>query len=659
MDGPPQRPPLRFRVPALILGALAVACLLVPASALVSTASAQAGFIVNGDFEDGLNGWTTTANATLSIDASTGGVVGANAAKVTAEPGGVLQLRSAWWLSPGVTPGAAYGLEAWVLDDDPSVRISLQLEFLDEAGTRIDYLHSPPVMLAGDLDTFRRLLVSDVAPPRAAYARAVIEASVDAAGTSFAVDAVTLAQVGAAPVATPTQQSPPSPTPSPVVTPRSTATPLVTPTPTRTPVARPIAPTLWNTAFDDGTDGWVATRGSVEVAPGLGGNALVLRATSGSTAWVEQAVTVAPGSWYAASATLAPVEGVRAAWVRIAWYASDDASGAQMSTDDSEAISVAGLAIVVAPGASVSTGAVQAPSTARSARVRILLQPSTDSGAALAISEVAFEASQKPPPAPTPTPTPTATVVPTTAPSSTPAAAATSNGSSSPPPHAPAPLGSAVTADLEGQAWLRITEVMPDPIQPGRDADYEWVELTNLGEHAVDIAGTALRDPQASTALPSLVVAPGASVVIAAALAEVDSDARIEGAIGNGLGNEGDRLELLDASGRVVDAFEYGSGDLAVAPGESVQRWFDRSGQLEGTAVRPPSPGVHEPVAPSESAGVSGDAGDEASVAATEETETSESERSSEGPDSMAWMLLIAVGGGALGGVAAQRIGRS
>lgn len=400
--------------------------------------------------------------------------------------------------------------------------------------------------------------------------------------------------------------------------------------------------------------------GGVEVAPAAGlSAALVLRANNGSTAWVEQPVTIDPGAWYEAGALLAPVEGVRAGWVRIAWYASSDASGAQMSTVDSQMIGVEGLAIL-GGALPVTTGPVQAPSNAQSARVRILLQPSVDSGAALAITQVSFEASQEPAPVPTPSPTPAATATPTSAPSSPPVAATSSSPLAT--PSARTQLQEAVDADLEGQALLRITEVMPDAIQTGRDADYEWVELTNLGERAVDLAGMVIRDAQQGTALSALVVAPGASVVIAASRAEVDADARIEGAFGNGLGNEGDRLDLVDASGRVVDALEYGSGtDLVPVPGESVHRWFSAAGALMGAAVGPPSPGLHEPlevVPPIADA----DAGtDDAGVdeEPIQEEVASSGARSTEGPDAMAWMLLIAVGGGALGGVAAQRIGRS
>ena len=204
---------------------------------------------------------------------------------------------------------------------------------------------------------------------------------------------------------------------------------------------------------------------------------------------------------------------------------------------------------------------------------------------------------------------------------------------------------------------MRITELLPDPIQPGRDADYEWVELTNLGSTPVDIEGMALRDGQASTPLPSAVVPPGASLVIAGASAEVDSDVRLDGAIGNGLGNDGDRLELVDAAGEVIDVVAYGAGSaLLPAPGQTVQRWFEASAALVGEGVGPASPGVHAPLAtPTEAPQVSlglapsGDDGDKSGGAPGS---------GGGGADQLTWMLLLAVGGGAVGGAAIQRVMR-
>ncbi|MEX2375731.1 MAG: hypothetical protein WD942_09145, partial [Dehalococcoidia bacterium] len=141
--------------------------------------------------------------------------------------------------------------------------------------------------------------------------------------------------------------------------------------------------------------------------------------------------------------------------------------------------------------------------------------------------------------------------------------------------------------------------------------------------------------------------------------AEVDADVRLARSIGNGLGNRGDIVILLDGAEDVVDSFEYGAGSRFAAPptGSSIHRWFDAQGNLLGRANGLPSPGVHAPIAPGEvngggesdaqTAGASGEEAAEGDVIAASTGERTE--------DRLAWILLFAVGGGALGGLIAQR----
>jgi len=653
-------------VPALVVG---VVCLL----ALARPAVAQAPLLTNGTFEEGLTGWGVAGEVTASADLSTGGFDGPTVARVTADGPGVHQFRSLWWTGGPVAPGAAYQLEARVLDDDPGVSVSMALEFLDSNGGRLNFDdRSNPTV---DVISFQHLLVQGVAPAGSAFARAVFEASFDGAGSSFAVDAVMLQQVAEPPAVAPTVAPPPPPPPvstaAPVTTPRPTATPRATATPrptaTPTPPPRPLGPTLVTRAPDGVTPAWEAVRGAVAPSPARDG-LFVLRSESASTAWMEQAVTVQPGAWYQAGAVLTPVGGVRAAWVRIAWYASPDATGPQMETDDSTIVTVDGVAIVIEPLSGVTTGPVRAPDEALSAKVRILLQPAISAGAALAVEDVRFLPSGPPAPSPTPTPQPSETPLPTT--SATPS-----------PEDGPAPAGSSSSSDgdsgssaesgdpiqppisaaqLSAQQGVRITELLPDPVQPGRDADFEWVELTNLGQGAVHLAGMAIRDGHASTALPGVVIPPGASVVVAGQFAEVDADVRLSGSIGNGLGNEGDELELLDASGQIVDRLEYGVGtDLVVSPGEAIHVWFDGAGVLMGADVGTPSPGLHAPVVRGSAEEIAGLISEV--VADTEEASSgavAASSRPVDEPDTLAWVLLLALGAGALGGAMMQRLGR-
>ncbi|MBM4416310.1 MAG: lamin tail domain-containing protein, partial [Chloroflexi bacterium] len=158
-----------------------------------------------------------------------------------------------------------------------------------------------------------------------------------------------------------------------------------------------------------------------------------------------------------------------------------------------------------------------------------------------------------------------------------------------------------------GGGPLRITELLPDPEPPGSDGDFEWVELSDLGDEPAQLDGLVLRNNRAETALPERTLPPGASLVIAApqaslppGLAHVHALAR---AIGNRLGNAGDRLALVAADGTILDALSWGwhaAYDnpplLAPGPGESLRRYFADDGSLLAMQIAlAPSPDALEP----------------------------------------------------------------
>ena len=106
-------------------------------------------------------------------------------------------------------------------------------------------------------------------------------------------------------------------------------------------------------------------------------------------------------------------------------------------------------------------------------------------------------------------------------------------------------------------ALIRITEVLPDPSEPGLDGAFEWVEVSNVGTQGVPLAGLVLRDNTGAVPLPDVVLPPGGTLLLAGPQAGLESAIalhRVE-QIGNGLGNAGDRLTLEDESGAVLDAF--------------------------------------------------------------------------------------------------------
>lgn len=580
--------------------------------------------LYNGDFHAGADGWVTS-NATLTVEQDSAGPI----AHLAAAGPGTFLLRSQWWLATAV-PGGEYQLAATLRADDPALGSArIRLAFLDAAGVEVTTTASTAAL--GGV-TFEHVVAPPaVAPPGTHHVQVVVIGDAHAPDAALSIRNVTLdVTLPAAPAPT-VQPPPPTATPAPG-TPTASATPRPTTTPRPTATPRPPASAaLRNATFDDGAVGWDVVGGEVTTAAVLGdafGHSMVLRAHGGNSVWVHQLVSVVPGQWYDASAVLAPLEHVRFAWLRVAWYASPTGEGAQLSTVDSPQVASPPPLARAEAIAQISTGPVQAPATAQSARVRIVLQPAGAAGAAVAIDDVSMIATlPPPPPAATPTATPpappaTPAASATTAPSPTAATAspvatpASRTPSSIPAQQQPQP------AAAPGQHLLRITELLPDPIEEGRDAPYEWVEITNFGPTATTLAGMALRDNAATTTLPTLAVPAGASVVIAGSLATVAADVRLPVGIGNGLGNNGDRLELLDATGAVVDALAYGSADPpagvvpvpAPPPGQTIARTFDVSGRYLHATIGAPTPGRYAP-APAPTAVPSPDAAGSADAA--------------------------------------------
>jgi hypothetical protein len=131
----------------------------------------------------------------------------------------------------------------------------------------------------------------------------------------------------------------------------------------------------------------------------------VLSSDSASTKWAYQTVAVDASRFYEFAASLKPDGGVESASLRISWYASGDESGSALETTDSTS-KVAGPA---ASYESVTTGSVAPPSSARSARLRVMLAPSGDAAATLYFDDVSFAEAAAPSATPQPSASPTST----------------------------------------------------------------------------------------------------------------------------------------------------------------------------------------------------------------------------------------------------------
>jgi hypothetical protein len=193
-------------------------------------------------------------------------------------------------------------------------------------------------------------------------------------------------------------QGPPpaTPTPLPTDTPVSTASPLPSttqspsPTPSTTPTRTPQPSlTFRNGSFEDGYDGWQKFGGELQVTgvPRVSGlSAGVLSSSTASTKWAYQTVAIDALSHYEFSGYLQAGAGVAAGQLRISWYASADGTGEAISTTDSTASITSGSASYVW----LTTGPVQPPPGAKTARTRVLLTPASGAPATLFMDDLEF-----------------------------------------------------------------------------------------------------------------------------------------------------------------------------------------------------------------------------------------------------------------------------
>lgn len=665
-------------------GAAALAVVVCACSLLLAHASAQVAPIgpANGDFEGGATGWSVDAG-TLAIDASQPVNGGGASGHVRANASGTVTLRSQWWLT-AATPGNKYDVTlALRIPAATITAVTARIDLVDGSGVA---LTSNAASRPGPTSGYVTLTVAPAtAPPGTAFAMVVVSGVSTAAGARFSVDDVVITQTIVPPPPVFEEPAPSSDDSTPVTPAIGRGEPIRLPAVSAAPKPAPLSTRLLNGAFDTDMNGWNVARGRAwidAVIPGQG-SSMVLYAQAAGTVWAEQTIgEIKPGEWYQASALLSTRGVVDAGWLRVSWYATDNAIGAPITFDDSVPVD----AIEAAPSAAaphfqvVGTGTVRAPGGAHSAIVRVLLR-SNYGEAWLIVDNVGFSPAADPDGTPPRAPTISSTPVPgATAgtpsilrgafagvrPATTPAPAGPSSRSSAVPPAratttpravvipTATPSGlrveNVVTAGLaDGQRAFRITQLLPNPANPGRDDEFEWVEVSNLGVTAASLEGMSLRDNSGSVTLPALVVPAGGTVVVTSRLAEVPGVTafRLAQAIGNGLGNAGDRLVLAGADGRPVDAFSYGEdttylqGARIPAPGtgRAIQRRFGPDGSYrdavildEPTPGRPPTPTT--PVAPT--------APHEAAAAAGAEIST--------------WLVLLSLGGGLLGGVIAQRV---
>jgi len=562
----------RFTLPSLaVLAALSLVLL-----ARTPIAGAYQ-HVANGGFEQGLSGWIAAPSAPVMVVGAddTAPVEGSSSARIDLNGSDtILRYRIAGALATG-----SYTLS--LAARSPSAEVAVSIVLLpDDSGQQ--YFEAA----VGTAGAEWTRIAGAVTIGQATEATVAVRAS-GSAGAVVYIDDVRLD--GAPPVTLMPTASATTTLPSTVIAhgTASTGTPTPTLTPTPAPFADVISPALRNGGFEDLDAGgapfaWGKYGGvlSSDARSHSGSRAARLDSATASTKWLHQAVIVQPGAWYAFDAwVLHGDAAVAAAFLRVSWYTSADASGAAIDTADSttrlDAPSVAYRHL--------TTDALAAPPAARSARVRVMLAPASDAAASILVDDAAFYAVAPPPSDPTPLTTTAGVFEGETSPQST-------SGVER------APRSGAHRASAASQAFdpsqtssagkIVLNEVMYDADGDVPDADAEWVELYNASDAPIDVGGWSLRDGASIDPLPPLVVPARAFAIIAASNAFRDaypdvtaSVAILAGRIGNALSNDGDHLYLVDAAGMAVDAVSWGNDADVLDPtvadvpsGHSIER---------------------------------------------------------------------------------------
>jgi hypothetical protein len=122
---------------------------------------------------------------------------------------------------------------------------------------------------------------------------------------------------------------------------------------------------------------------------------------------------------------------------------------------------------------------------------------------------------------------------------------------------------------------ILISEVEADPIQGGLDNAFEWFEIVNISGSSQTLTGWTVTDDATSDVIPTVTLAPGQYVVVAANSANFLANHPgftgtvvqiADGFIGNSLNNTSDVLTLQDSSTNTVDCVSWGANTSCLNP---------------------------------------------------------------------------------------------
>jgi hypothetical protein len=382
-------------------------CFVVLALALALQASQWAAaqeLLRNGGFEEGFTAWSGQGLSLVACQPHQGN--GALGLVVEGQQFAFLQQT----IGPPLAPGA-YTLSGLSRSGSQAV-LRVDLVWLDGADAQ---LRTTETALPNN-QAYTHFSITDQAPAGSVRLRLYVSLGGEN-GELACFDGLSI-DGPPPPPATPTATAtPPQSTATSTSTPASSgAPPASSPTsiPTSAPGSATPAPglslTFTNGGFEQGLTNWQKFGGELDTLTNprrSGGAAGVLRSSTTSTKWAYQTVAVSSGRHYEFAGYVQSGSGVASTLLRISWYAQADGSGAAMATDDStETMGASSSGFVY-----LTTGAVDAPDGARSARVRVLLTPLGEAAAAIFMDDFTFREVEAP--LATSTPVVTLTTTPT------------------------------------------------------------------------------------------------------------------------------------------------------------------------------------------------------------------------------------------------------
>jgi hypothetical protein len=383
-----------------------MAALLVAGSSRVGAAD----LLANGGFEQGVDGWSLNAGVLDAVPSPVHAGALAGRFSGTGQPSTQFAYQVA-----AVQPDDEYEASGWMAGTAAGgPRAFLRISWFDASDQLVS--HSDSAWLPQFDGAFYPLTTGVLLSPSAAR-KARLSAVVQADST-FAVHLDDLQLAGPAaipstpiPPTTPTPPGPPSPTPPlsptpsparPTPTPRpgKTPSPSSSPAPPATPAleSEPLVwPELVNTSFeqlrDDGSPlGWRKQGGNIGASAVVtdGVRSLALSSQTGSTKWAYQTVGVTGGAYYRAAVDVDAGQGAEAAFLRLAWYASDDGSGPALSSVDS----TDSVATSDGEFRRLTTDVVYAPLEAATVKFRLMLRPLSNEPAVAFFDFASFSMAQ-------------------------------------------------------------------------------------------------------------------------------------------------------------------------------------------------------------------------------------------------------------------------